>query len=90
MASIFRVSVDADGASRVNVVGSAMVAGRVKVSLSDDVKPGRYVIVSAAGGLDAGDISLEVPPSKIPWSIAVQGGSLVLKGSSVGLSIVVR
>lgn len=88
--SIFRVSVDADGASRVNVVGSAIVAGRVKVSLSDDVKPGRYVIVSAAGGLDAGDISLEVPPSKIPWSIAVQGGSLVLKGSSVGLSIVVR
>ena len=88
--SIFRVSVDADGASRVNVDGSALVAGRVKVSLSDDVKPGRYVIVSAAGRLDAGDISLEVPPSKIPWSIAVQGRSLVLKGSSVGLSIVVR
>ena len=88
--SKLRVAVGASGAARVNVTGAARVRGTVRASLADDAQPGHYVVLSAEGGLDVEDVALEVPSSKLKWSLAVRGNDLVLRGLASGFSIIVR
>ena len=90
--SMLSVAVDGQGLSRVNVTGSATVAGKVSVKVPPSLvnTPCRGVVLHAEGGLTAVNPSLDVPASKLKWSLAVRGNDLVLSGLLSGFSIIVR
>lgn len=90
--SMLSVAVDGQGLSRVNVTGSATVAGKISVKLPPSLvnTPCRGVVLHAEGGLTAVNPSLDIPASKLKWSLVAQGKDLVLKGAASGFAVIVR
>ena len=90
--SMLSVAVDGQGLSRVNVTGSATVAGTVIVDVPPSLAntPCRGVVLHAEGGLTAVNLKLDTPVSKLKWSLVAQGKDLVLKGAASGFAVIVR
>ena len=90
--SVIDVTVDERGLSRVNVAGSASVAGTVRVSVPPVMLnvPCGGVVLHADGGLTAAGLKLDAPVSKLNWTLAVRGNDVILRGSRDGLIVVIR
>lgn len=79
--SVIEVAIDGNGPSRIHVAGTASVAGTVTLRMPDEMKntPCNRVILHADEGISATALTLEVPDSKLAWSLAVHEKDIYLR-----------